>query len=542
MKKVFLFALLFTLSVNIHAQEEVNLLTSRSTALERNYLRPSMTRLFIIDGTSTSVAAVKKLMEIPDAMFDQNTVSNNVFTIENIPDKKEERDSVVKAKIASIILNQKIGSQIMKNWFPTFTNENGYGIEKLIERGQFAATDNDILAANASARQTALNELGEKLIDRSYATFYLIKDGSYTDKKGKLHESVSIVPYVYKLDFNKEVMNNFYNNFYMKSNGLDECEFPMLYVVNAKSGVSSDPADIDENDYEDMKTIIGKKVADFQVKTPVISTGPVRAKIGLKEGLRVDKRFAAMEYRQDKNGNEYAKRIASLRVNKVADNNAIATGNTLEQTSFYYIKGRPVHEGMTLVSNPDFGIVADVQYNLGGFNASIGYRFARLLNAFPGFIVYLNAGLANDEDGKFMKVMAFTDKNKNPSDWEDWENVPVLRAGLGIAKEFYFARNFCLTPSIGAGVLYPIGAKEINLENNTVDTETSSLDSYYFDGSLKFGYMATREVQVFVEAGYSLNILGDQFKFMRDLYAANESKEAKDPSKIRIGAGVKVSF
>ena len=544
MKKSLFICLMAFVSLGLFAQEETSLLTTRATSLNRQYLRPSMSRLFIIDGSSASKSAVARLQQIQDLKFDQNTINDNVFVIDNIPEKDALRDSIVKAKIASVIAGQKIGNKIMKNWFPSFTLEEGFGIETLISRGQFAATDNDVLKSNASQRQTVLNELGEKLIDRSYAIFYLIQNASFVDKKGKLHERAKIVPYVYKLDFSEEVRSEFYDNHYMTASGIDDANFPMIYVMNAKDGKTPDLSDIDETTYEDLMTIIGKHVADFQVKTPVAATNPIRAKIGNKEGVRIDKRFAVMEYRMDKEGNEYAKRIATVRACKIADNNAIATGNTEDLTKFYYVKGRPAHEGMTLVENPDFGMVIEAQYNLTGPYASIGYRLGRLFNAMPGFIFYINAGVACDEDGKIMKVLAVTDKNSS-----EFKKTAVLKAGLGVAKEFNFARNFVLTPSIGAGVLWPIGAKELtdisingNTYRATYDPEKSSLDSYYIDGAVKLGYMVTREIQIFAEAGYNLNILGDQFKFMRDFYYASEGKDSKDPGKIRIGGGVKVYF
>lgn len=536
MRKLLIACLMLVMSLGMFAQEETNLLTTRATALSRKYLRPSMSKLFIIDGSSTSKAAVERLLAIPDLKFDQNVIKNNVFVLSSIPDDQASRDAKVKAEIEKLITKNKIGNQIMKIWFPNFSKETGYGIDMLESRGQFAATDNDVLRAKASYRQTLLNELGEQLIDRSYAVFYVIKDASYYDKKGKYHEFVKMIPYVYKLNFNEEVRNDFYNNHYMTPTGIDETNFPLLYVMNANSGVSSSPSNIDQTKFEDLMTIIGKKVADFQVKTPVASTNPVRAKIGTKEGVRIDKRYAIMEYRQDNEGKEYAKRIATVRACKVADNNTIATGNTEDLSKFYYVKGRPAHEGMTIVENPDFGISIEAQYNMGAIEGAIGYRLSRIMNSLPGFLFYINIGVANDEDGKPMNVRAHTGKEGKV------ENVGVMRGGIGFAKELNFARTFVLTPSIGGGVLWPIGAKKIDVKSKTYDSDKSSLDSYYIEGAVKLGYMCTRNIQIFGEAGYTYNILGDEFKYMRDWYAQEKHKDAKDPRKLRIGGGIKIYF
>jgi hypothetical protein len=54
--------------------------------------------------------------------------------------------------------------------------------------------------------------------------------------------------------------------------------------------------------------------------------------------------------------------------------------------------------------------------------------------------------------------------------------------------------------------------------------------------------MCTRNIQIFGEAGYTYNILGDEFKYMRDWYAQEKHKDAKDPRKLRIGGGIKIYF
>lgn len=535
MKKCIITTLLLIVSMVTYAQEVNELVATRATSLQRQYLRPSMSMIFITDGTATARTAAEKLDSLPNLKFDNNPLQSNFFVMSNIPSDKKERETAVKSEIENIIKDKKIGNQIMKNWFPNFTKENGYGIDVLMQRGEFAATDNDVLSSNASARTSALNSLGERLIDRSYLVAVVIKDATTVSKDGKRYESVKIIPYTYKLNFNEEIQKNFYDNYYMSPTGIDDCEFPLIYVTNAKSGVLSDPNSIDDKDLEHVLTLIGKKVADFQVKTAIVSTNPVKAKIGKKEGVRIDKRYAVMEYRQDENGNEYAKRIASLRAKKVADNYKISTGNTEDLSTFYYIKGRPAREGMTIVENPDFGAYVDAQYNIAGPGINFGYRMG-----LPGFMFYLNVGLANNEKGGLMKVMAVTDKEK-PTEMKE---TPVLKMGIGFAKELYFMRNFVLTPSISGGILLPVGAKEIVFDGNNAyaNTDKMSMDSYYIEGAVKFGYMITRELQIFAEAGYNVNILGDQFKFMRDSYANDKIEDPKDPMKLRFGAGLKYYF
>lgn len=535
--------LLLAMAGSAFAQEEVNLLSTRATALTRQYLRPSLTRIYLVDGSANAQTAVKAIQEVDEEnqKFDKNRIQDFVYNVGSTPTNKAERDSVVKAFAEKVIAEKKIGSQVMKNYFPEF-KDGGYTVDRLFERGAFAATDNDVLRSNASARQSLMSELGENLIDRSYVIFYLIKDdktaNSKPDSKGKYPTYVDVVPYVYKMNFNEEVRNNFYSNFFDKENGIDLCDFPLSFITNAKSGVHTEADSYDDEDDEKLFTIL-RKVSDFQAKSPVVETNPVRAKIGLKEGVRCDKRYVAMENRLDKDGNKYAKRIATLRAtNHIADNYAVATGAQEDLTSFYYIKGRRVKEGMTIVENPDFGITVGAAYTLADISLSVDYRIGQYFGV-TGMYAGLKFGVANDEKGGIMQVYGVTDKDGKQG------SIPVLKLGLYVGKEFNFARSFAFTPVIGAGVLWPVGAKKLNIsgQNATYDPDKMSIDSYYLEGAVRAGYYVTRNIQLYAEAGYTLNIMGKEFKFMRDLKAQQKGwSEARDPMSIRFGAGVRVGF
>lgn len=535
MKKFFLLCVMMCgMAASVMAQEDVNLLSTRATSLARKYLRPSLTRVYLVDGSSNANTAVKKLIEVDqmNQKFDKNQITDYLYNIGEVSGSKEDRDAAVKAYIEKAIEQNKLGSQVMKNFFPEF-KDGAYSVDKLFERGEFAATDNDVLQSNASARQSLMFELGEKLIDRSYMIFYLIQDNksmnSTPRKDGSYPTYVNVIPYVYKMNFNEEVRTNFYENFFSVPDGIDQCNFPMSFIMNAQSGVSAEAGAIDEDEDEKLFTIM-RNVADFQVKTPVMEIHPVRAKIGKKEGVRCDRRYVVMENRLDKSQNTYAKRIATVRAsNHIVDNYSVATGHQEELTSFYYIKGGHVQPGMTIVENPDFGISLTPQYNISDIGLSLEYRIGQLLGV-PGLLFNIEGGLVMDEDGKVMKVRGVTSKEGKVSD------AAVMKFGLGLAKEFNFAHNFCLTPSVSGGILWGVGTKDLN------DYSKSTIESYYISGAVKLGYFATRNVQLFVEAGYNLNILGDQFKTMRDAYAANEKEDPKDPMALRAGAGLRIYF
>ena len=542
MKKAIVIMTLFSIFLSVMAQEDTNMLTTRATSLKREYLRPSLTRIYLVDGSSNAIEGAKAMEAVAkrNMKFDNNEIESNMFRMDPIPEsaKRSERDMLVQAMAEKIIKEKKIGNQVMKVWFPEFT-DGSYSYETLLQRGQYAATDNDVLRQNASARQSIMYELGEQLIDRSYVIFYYVVDQPEMNRKSQTRY-VKYIPYVYKLDFNETVRTNFYENYYNVENGIDQCDFPMKYITNAHDGDPNDVTSFTEENDEEIFTRL-RKVADFQAKVPVLATNPIRAKIGKKEGVRTGKRYVVMENKQKEDGSIISRRIATVRASHVADNDMKATGDTKDLSSFFYIKGSPVHEGMTLVENPDFGMSIEAQYNISEISASLAFR----IFGTKGSFAYLKVGSIADEDNKMMKIRAVTkatdSKNKNSYKEED---VNILKAGLGLGVELNFGRMFTFTPSIGGGILWPLGAKKLNIKNGMMNgfEDKASIESYYIEGAVKLGYYLTRNIQIFAEAGYNIYLLGDEFKFMRDWYAQEHNEKAKDPMAIRLGGGIKIGF
>lgn len=527
MKKIFFVAALALCGISAFAQEEVNDLTNRESRLGREYLRPSLSQIYVHDGSSIAQSCVESLKKNVDRKFDVNELESAVFSTQATV--KSPADTLVAKEILDkLMVQEKVGNQIMKNWFPTYDSSiKGYSIEVLQTRGQFAATDNDVLTANASQRQSTMFELGEKLIDRSYVMAYFVTDASYTNKKGERVHRVNVFPVVYKLNFDEVVMNDFYTNYYGKADGIDQCKFPVVYTAHGKEAVyvTQSSNGFDTNDAYQTLMINVKHVNDFMAKTPVAKTWPIRAKIGTKEGLQVDKRFDVLELREKKDGTQYEKRIACTRVKKVANNDTIATGNSENYSKFYQFKGLKVREGQVLVENPDHGFSIGADISTSDISLTVDYRLGKLFGV-PGFLVGINAGvIATSKEWKALPMFGegdyyiLVDKNGKQV------KSPLVKAGLNVAKEFNFCRNLVFTPQITGGVICPT----INDEN-----DKPIMDTYYVGGSVKLGYMITHNSQLFVEGGYNYVIEGATFK----TFMMEENK----PNPFKLGLGFKVYF
>lgn len=533
-------ALLLGTSANlVYAQNDVNLTTKKATALDRKYLRPSLTKLYISDGTNTANSVIKSLKGVTDEKFDYNNVKNDVFKITSIPDDNKERKEVVTKFIEDVLAQEKITNQIMHCWFPK-DKKGELSIDQLVERGNYAATDADIRKSDASKRSTMLNELGEQLIDRSYIIAYVVKETVLKDSKGNTSYSANVIPYVYKLDFNEEVRATFYDNNYSVS-GIDKMVFPAKYVMNANSGYSCSIEDA-AGDYDKIMNLT-RKVADFQVKTPITFTHPIRANIGKKEGVSCDKRYAVMRMVEDKNGERKAQRVATVRAtSKILDNRSMADGKVDEnqQTKFYEIKGRNVTPGETLVENTDLGINVVAEYNISEASLAFEYRIGQHLNV-PGLFAYLKAGMPWSKGMGGIKILAAD------SDGE-WTSFQVFEGSIGIAKELNFAGTFALTAGVEAGYLLAPGAKKTWYENNKwyYDKDKNfNSDSYKVGAHVKLGYYITRNIQLYANIGYNYYIKSDELVTLQEYWVESEKSNRHKFQKFQplaLGLGLKVGF
>lgn len=547
MKKTFLLVTLLGLmglSSTVSAQE-TELVTKKATALSRNYLRPSISKIYISDGNSIAAEAIASLKTVNDEKFDANPLKNDVFVMNDIPGDKKERATAVKSFVEGLMVSEKIPNQIMHTWFPA-DNNGDLSYDVLVERGQYAATDRDVMVSNNSKRTSMLNELGEKLIDRSYIVAYVITTSTYQSKDGQTMTNINGIPYVFKLDFNEEVMEQFYNSHYTVK-GIDEMSFPIKHVMSGKSGASIITANEAAGDYDNIMTIITKKVADFQVKSPITYTHPIRANIGKKEGVKCDKRYSVMRMVQTKDGEQKAQRVATLRAtNKVFDNRSIADGVVAEeeQTKFYEIKGRKVIPGETIVENPDFGINVFAEYTISEASIGVEYRIGKLLHV-PGLLAYMKFGMPWSKGLGGIKISAFDENGEDKS-------FQVFDGSIGIAKEFNFAGTFAVTPSVEAGYLIAPGAKgdfydvddvsgNILYNSKAKDYDTKS---YKVGAHIKLGYYVTRNIQLYVNAGYNYYIKSKQFEALQEYWRVTESKREKFQyfQPLAIGAGLKFSF
>lgn len=523
-----------TASTKVMAQDVEALTSTRSNTLSRAYLRPSVSNLFVTDGSQDADEFVRQFAEYEDGKFDQNVIASKGFKVSSINPNDKEQIANLQEQIKAYLDKEKVGNQIMHVWFPSFANGT-YSTSVLEQRGQLGATDDDVVRAKAAQRgvEVILNELGEKLIDRSYVVVYYVGINE-ADKKRPL----VVKPFVYKLDYSAEVMMDFYKNYFKSADGIDKATFPLKLVYTPKKGnkiadfaqglatsnkLSSD-AGADEvamrnqSLFDAANVQIGQKVADFQVKAAIVALSPIQAKLGRKENLATDRRFSVYEQVMNDEGAIVSKRRGTVRVGTyIADNRGVATGESTDYTKFYQYAGGKLSEGMTLVENPDLGLGANIvaSYMLAGLE--LDYRASDLIGklfkgkgSMPGLFVYGRFALP------FGTKATAGDKFGLVKFGEGTNLTLIYRYDVGVRKEFNFAR--LLTASVNAGY----GAFAISGYESKCN---------YVSGGARFGAYVSPSVSIYAMAEYSYFFTGSKV-----------ISEAYGISPINFGLGLRFGF
>ena len=312
-------------------------------------------------------------------------------------------------KIISEYLNKnQIAKELVAKWFNR--NEKGeFNMDLIAERGHYNASVFDLNIARKSERGLAmLADAGEQLISN---TFIIVNDYKYTNKEevakktGFLTSLVSVVAtaagagdvaliadaatvatsvagkgyvvkvtsYLYRLKWNEKIANTFYEEFWVDTNSFDSqkkssfdttdlFELELMGYETDFSGVQSS-AFTSKSDAEliERATVkatdqtiakLQRKFELFRTKTPLISTEPLAAKIGMKEGVEKGDKFEVLEQYLNDDGTIAYNRVGVIKVDKkhIWDNRYRAyeeNNSSFEYTSFNGGKNK-FYQGMLI--------------------------------------------------------------------------------------------------------------------------------------------------------------------------------------------------
>lgn len=365
------------------------------------------------------------------------------------------------------LTREGVGRQMVAKWFNR--QETGMmNLDYVHECGLYNATDQDVkMSAVAKRGDAFLKDAGQNLVNKTYVLILVPNDVKSKDD-GKIRSwDCQYDFFFYKLDFNPDVVANFYNVWPYddddaaikqgKIASFDTLTFKFVDIYNKSFQSASATETLTNNKkpksldqlmeelvnkmYENSTFQLDKSIEDFRVKVKVDKVHPTRAKVGKKEGLKCDQQFFVYQYQFDESKGTIApvRKGVVRSTSKIADNRSVATGASPTST-FYQTYGGNIQEGMIMQQKLDFGISAMVGYEsggIGGIDLNFMFRTGQFTKVTA---LYLMADLG-------FQTGEFTTSWNSESN-----NYSFFRWSLGLGKGLRAGRIVELTPNIQFGM------------------------------------------------------------------------------------------
>lgn len=384
---ILIFCVIFTISGYSQSENKTD-----------NYRRSSLYTLMVSDSTRDFSHTIQETFvksKIPEKFNDHIVNERNIPKLYDATLSKTELKEAQKTAISEYLSTHDIAKAMVAKWFNR-SAEGGFNMNLISERGFYNASDLDVKLAKNTERGTAmLADAGEELIKN---TFVIVNNFKYTNKeevakkaKGLL-SSISTVAsaagangvasasdaagtgaevlgkgYViktdallYRLKWNDEVASIFYNEYWTEDGQIDEERvkafdesnvFELEYIGTQMAWADLQSTAYTQKSDEELITIATIKASDavtaklqrayevFRTKTPLMSTDPLAAKIGLKEGLEKGDKYEVLEQVLKEDGTTEYQRVGVIKVDKtqIWDNRFNADEENADQTLEYTV-------------------------------------------------------------------------------------------------------------------------------------------------------------------------------------------------------------
>lgn len=382
-----------------------------------NYRRSSLHTMIIEDNKLPKKDLIlKTFMDAPfPEKYNNHTVEDksiNIYEylpegINSIEKKKDEEAALIPA-IENYFSQNKVANKIVAKWF----NRDflgGFNMGLIQERGLYdASAQAQSIAANTERGKAMLADAGEDLIPNTFVVVSFSKFVSneitalaaketalaLADKiaiqaikevaveaaenayeKARQGYSIWTTAYLYELNWNDSTSAVFYQNYWMDATNIDSLKklafdttslFQLklvgyqkaaAFITGLGSNAENEEMIIKNATLKSVNAVYAKlqrKFEKFRTKTPLISTDPLGAKIGLKEGVEKGDKYEVLEQIVDEKGKVSYKRKGVITVDKknIWDNrfaagetpldeegNPIEVDNSIEFTHFKGGKG-----------------------------------------------------------------------------------------------------------------------------------------------------------------------------------------------------------
>ncbi|QKG79081.1 hypothetical protein [Tenuifilum thalassicum] len=460
MKKITLLTALVLLSFTLMAQD-----IEKGNKIPSTYDRSSLTVFFMKFSGEKYVDEVEN--QFPNISLSDKYYNNNLdIVVFDAPFSRSEQ--ALNKAIESFLIQKDVPKSIISKWYNR-KEDGSMDLNLVFDRGMFNATDAQYIKAQATKRgENMLKDYGNRLVGKSYILVLDYKNIKNLKKSGyeKMRGWNAVVDgYLYKIKFDLETQNALYDCWIYpedtpeirqeKINKFKELNIPIEFVTKTTVNISASQPTEDttlgklikqkseeelfeelvQKGYDETLYYLERKHEDFMVKTTIYQVHPIRAKIGLKEGLKCDHRYFAYEYVYNEKTNRAEPKFRGVirATSKIVDNRKVAKGDT-PTSKFYQTAGRKLHEGYLLRQQNDIGLEVLVGYEageVGGVYGRIDYRTGRFTGV-KALFIYLEGGI----DSK---------------DYPLYDAPAFVHYGAGLAKGFMLTRNLELRPYVGLG-------------------------------------------------------------------------------------------
>jgi len=534
--------------------------------VQNNYTRNALTLLVLDYGDSPYMDRFKAQdqLSVTDK-FDDNNLNYKILPANFGRDQmighsqlttgltfgnKNQMNSSFIEQLYALIKDYKVPNAIIAKEFNR-QEDGSFNMDIIAQRGMYNANTTDYQKANATMRKdNALKDAGEQLLNNSYILIfdftsiktmtevYNAMDSKSETKAKRTQNGYKTTgnAYLYRIDFNDSVYNNFLLSMWIDANSdaadkkdrvksFDDNIFPIERIAkipftseglqyNADQGmlapkVQKSPeqlfSEMANNSRNSVITNIEKQFSKFRVTAQITSTRPIGVKIGTKEGMKLDQRFFVYETRIDASGKVFSKRMGVIRSKSIAENRSFISDHNgvIEPSLFYQTAGRKLSNmGMYVEQKNDWGFGLCLGYtsgNMGGANLSLEFNIMSVLNStlnlksgLTALKIYVAGGV--DLKSYDLKISSLNLPN---------ESVRFTKIEAGLAKDIYFARNFHIGSVLGVGMET---ASLLKINDSFGSTYDYNYQTLYGDAGLIFGFNILHNLQFQFITNYLLPI------------------------------------
>jgi len=522
--------------------------------ISSSYDRSSITVLYMQfqdEGHSQEVKEKVENLSISDKYYNNNLAQVSFSA------PFSRNTSVISDEIKNYLNEQNVGRQVISKWYAR-QSDGAMSMDLIFERGMFNATDAAFIKAQSTKLGNAvLQDYGNRLIERSYI-LVLDYESVKTMNELKMPKmkgwKSTVTGYLFKINYNEETQNALYDSWIYpedsqsvkdeKNKKFEQINFSLDFVTKTTVYTTASQAEgtsqlgrllkeksedellseMVQKGYDETLYYLEKNYEDFMVKTTIYQVGPIRAKIGKKEGLKCDNRYFAYEYVYDEKTNSSKPKMRGVirATSQIVDNRQVAKGD-MPTSKFYQTAGRKLRTGYLLRQQNDYGIEITAGYEVG----EVGGAYARL-DARLGRYIGIKSLFLYIDGGAEVKEYEYT----YPSQGIETNDIMFYRYSAGVAKGFMITRNVELRPYVGFG-------QEVATYKDWEDAG-GDLKVLYVKGGANLALNLKHNIQIVGGAGY--------FSFVSNAENDNGDTEIawkdvfKDREGVAVMAGLKIMF